>query len=778
MDARVNSNLINNITVTDARVNGNLINNNPSGSGGDARGMQAEDVDWGRRSVLSPGGWGGSGGVQGTDVRGSGRGGEDMAEAVPVGLERHPASESPSVESELVEPEGERDGGGGGGREESDSRAPRSARRWTASLGAAPHSSAWPTILGRGPVSLIEKFPVSSPDGGGDDDVRGSGEGGAGAGGEAIHLPVRGDGTSNVYHPYISNTLLPIANTSAAPSPYTSSVYMSRSGVAKLLQSLTSALVQHLSRAPTFLHAQLSGGECIRLLIALALLQHPGSRACYQVLARRLLQLIDTLSPHQLCDVLWSLAAQAAAPQSTRLPGAGMAAAATTSESVSAETASTEGSAGGAIAAAEGGGWGFGRVGRRGEEEGEEEVVEEDVLSRLFVEVSHRLFGWEEEEELNEEEETLRETQREMECDAASHWVRGRIAATSLESLDDGQGEGAGEGEGEGEEALLCGELAPDGGGCEAQARFIQARAAALSNNAHRGLMHLLGAEDAHVALAAAAESRGGEGGFVALMPGTPVMQLATHELADLAVAVAVAAHPSLRKSPAMQRICERMMWGLRVRTLLMTSGRSHPRPPSSPPPPPADVEAEDALAFCWAFARMGMLDEVMVRDLSRAVALRDQRRAANVTQQLDADGWQPFSKVLYISAVYRKYTRTLTFEIFFQGNSIQTPFLTTMPVRPPRGRQWNMCIALYDTPWLPTAAKCNVKDTRRLRWRCPKPTTCMRACMRGTRCVAPVPARRSREIVPYVHETLHTCAKRSRTPFPCMCGITLNHKR
>jgi hypothetical protein len=68
-------------------------------------------------------------------------------------------------------------------------------------------------------------------------------------------------------------------------------------------------------------------------------------------------------------------------------------------------------------------------------------------------------------------------------------------------------------------------------------------------------------------------------------------------------------------------------------------------------------VEAEDALAFCWAFARMGMLDEVMVTELSRAVALRDERRAANVTQQLDADGWQPLSKVLYISAVYRQYT-------------------------------------------------------------------------------------------------------------------------
>ena len=639
-------------------------------------------MDWGRRSVLSAGGLGGSGGVERTDVRGSGRGGEDMAEVVTevglerhpeVGLERHPASESPSAESELVEPEGERDGTGEGGREESDSHAPRSARRWTASLGAAPHSSAWPTILGRGPVSLIEKFPVSSPDDGGDDDVRGSGEGGAGAGGEAIYLPVRGDGTSNVYHPYISNTLLPITNTSAAPSSYTASVYISRSGVAELLQRITGALVQHLARAPTFLLAQLSGGECIRLLTALALLQHSGSRPCYQVLARRLLQCIDTLSPHELCDVLWSLSAQAAATQSTRLAGAGirgMAAAASTSESVSAETATTEVSAGG-VAAAEGGGRGLGRVGGR-EEEGEEEVVEEDVLSRLFVEVSHRLFGWEEEEALNEEEETLRETQREMQCDAASHCVRGRIAATSLESPDDGQGEEGGEGEGEGEQELLCGALAPDGGGGGAQARVIQANAAALRNNAYGSLMHLFGAED--VALAAAAESRDGEGGFVALVPGTSVMQLTTHELADLAVAVAVAAHPSLRKSPAMQRICQRMMWGLRVRALLMTSGRAHPRPPSSsPPPPPADVEAEDALAFCWAFARMGMLDEVMVRELSRAVALSDERRAANVTQ-LDADGWQPFSKVLHMSAVYRKHTRILTFENFYQATPSELP--------------------------------------------------------------------------------------------------------
>eukprot|EP00802_Teleaulax_amphioxeia_P018524 Tamp_18718.p1 GENE.Tamp_18718~~Tamp_18718.p1 ORF type:complete len:342 (+),score=59.08 Tamp_18718:87-1028(+) len=133
------------------------------------------------------------------------------------------------------------------------------------------------------------------------------------------------------------------------------------------------------------------------------------------------------------------------------------------------------------------------------------------------------------------------------------------------------------------------------------------------------------------VGMAAAASGhllvRDGEGGFLPLLPRTPVMQLTTHELADLAVSVAVAAHPALGNSRAMQRLCYQMMWGVRIRALL--------------PECLADLEAEDSVAFCWAFARVGMLDQVMVRVLSDAVALRVERRAANLTQQLDLDGWQ-----------------------------------------------------------------------------------------------------------------------------------------
>ena len=46
-----------------------------------------------------------------------------------------------------------------------------------------------------------------------------------------------------------------------------------------------------------------TGNECSRILVALALLQPTGARECYVALAIRLLQLIDTLSPQQLCDV-------------------------------------------------------------------------------------------------------------------------------------------------------------------------------------------------------------------------------------------------------------------------------------------------------------------------------------------------------------------------------------------------------------------------------------------------------------------------------------------
>ena len=46
-----------------------------------------------------------------------------------------------------------------------------------------------------------------------------------------------------------------------------------------------------------------TGDECSRILVALALLQPTGARACYLALASRLLQSIDTLSAHQLCDV-------------------------------------------------------------------------------------------------------------------------------------------------------------------------------------------------------------------------------------------------------------------------------------------------------------------------------------------------------------------------------------------------------------------------------------------------------------------------------------------
>ena len=266
-------------------------------------------------------------------------------------------------------------------------------------------------------------------------------------------------------------------------------------------------------------------------------------------------------------------------------------------DAVSAETATVERAAGDAMAVArEVGGW-CGGVGGEGKEEKEEEEEEDeeregDVLSSLFVEVSHRLFGWEEEEEaLHGAARDAREMpgQNSPHVTAAAATARGAdltaedVAAEDLATEDN---------------VLTAGEEAT---------RWGQVGMAAAASG------HLL--------------VRDGEGGFLPLLPRTPVMQLTTHELADLAVSVAVAAHPALGNSRAMQRLCYQMMWGVRIRALL--------------PECLADLEAEDSVAFCWAFARVGMLDQVMVRVLSDAVALRVERRAANLTQQLDLDGWQ-----------------------------------------------------------------------------------------------------------------------------------------
>ncbi len=214
-------------------------------------------------------------------------------------------------------------------------------------------------------------------------------------------------------------------------------------------------------------------------------------------------------------------------------------------------------------------------------------------MSRLFVEVSRRLFGWE------EEEEALRGAARDawqIPGHAAPHVAVATARGADLTAEDDASEDLAAADDVD--SALTAGEEAT---------RWEQVgRAEAASG-------YLL--------------VRDGEGGFLPLLPRTPVMQLSTHELADLAVSVAVVAHPALRNSRSMQRLCYQMMWGVRIRALL--------------PECLADLEAEDALAFCWAFARMGLLDQIMVRVLSDAVALRVERRAANLTQQLDLDGWQ-----------------------------------------------------------------------------------------------------------------------------------------
>jgi len=199
-----------------------------------------------------------------------------------------------------------------------------SSPRQTADLGSSPHASAWPTILGSGPVSLIETFPASDAGSANresreeeeeeeEEERREEGDG--------VYLPMHGERSRSMYHPYhryTGNALLPVAITSAAtvaPAPHASTApFVNRSGVQQLLQRLTNSLVTHLSDA-SLRSSRLTGQECSRMLLALALLGPPAG-AWIGALGRRIEASLHLLKANDLSDVLWSLARIRAAASS------------------------------------------------------------------------------------------------------------------------------------------------------------------------------------------------------------------------------------------------------------------------------------------------------------------------------------------------------------------------------------------------------------------------------------------------------------------------------
>ena len=114
---------------------------------------------------------------------------------------------------------------------------------------------------------------------------------------------------------------------------------------------------------------------------------------------------------------------------------------------------------------------------------------------------------------------------------------------------------------------------------------------------------------------------------FVPILPGAPIMQLSSHELADVAVAVAVAAHVHYSNPPATQRACDRVLGAVRL-VVLRPECLRH-------------LDPTDAVGLCWAYARVGSLDHEMMRQLGDAITTQDHRRAVALTQQVDLDGWQ-----------------------------------------------------------------------------------------------------------------------------------------
>jgi len=234
------------------------------------------------------------------------------------------------------------------------------SRRQTANLGSSPHASAWPTIQGSGPVSLIETFPASDAGSANrelrEEEEEEEEEEERREGGDGVYLPMRGERSCSMYHPYhryTGNALLPVAITSAATAaaaPHASTApFVNRSGVQQLLQRLTNSLVIHLSDA-SLRSSRLTGEQCSRMLLALALLGPPAG-AWIGALGRRIEASLHLLKAYDLSDILWSLArirvAASSCPPSSSLS--------------SVACAST---------------------------------MEEDVISRLILKVSHQLLGF------------------------------------------------------------------------------------------------------------------------------------------------------------------------------------------------------------------------------------------------------------------------------------------------------------------------------------------------------------------------------------------------
>ena len=112
------------------------------------------------------------------------------------------------------------------------------------------------------------------------------------------------------------------------------------------------------------------------------------------------------------------------------------------------------------------------------------------------------------------------------------------------------------------------------------------------------------------------------------MLPGARLMQLSTHDLADVAVATAVMSSMSYSRSRGFEqrrereRERERESLSLQQRVgracsqLLSAVGLRSMLPESL-----EELEADDAVGMCWAYARVGMLDEYILNTLAVGAA-------------------------------------------------------------------------------------------------------------------------------------------------------------
>lgn len=255
-------------------------------------------------------------------------------------LHRHdpspsPSESSPSESVSVLQPALDQEESGDCAEERVRARA-RGVREqgWTGSW------SAWPTILGRTATeatgTAVEPAPRVCPHAAADVATNTAPGADTSQAAARVVLPLATDSgrrtATEVYHPYISNTVLPVG--SHLPSPRepppagggmvgAGSGEVGRGEVAVIVLQLCSNLTDHLARSQRA--SLLSPGACVRLIVALAVmgaggvtmdegnaaLALPGKPTCRSrwlpAIGRRIDDVLPVLPVRAVVDVLWAV---------------------------------------------------------------------------------------------------------------------------------------------------------------------------------------------------------------------------------------------------------------------------------------------------------------------------------------------------------------------------------------------------------------------------------------------------------------------------------------